>query len=287
MRAIVRAVRDGGDKALFSYCKQFDGTDLTPDTLFVSEEEISAAYAAVDDDLLSSMEKAARNILDYHSRNPLLQDVRTAGGRTTGYVWRAVGRAGIYVPGGTAPLFSSVMMGVLPAQAAGVEHIFVATPAKEGKVHPAVIVAADMCGAEKIIKAGGAQVIAALAYGTESIPAVDVIAGPGNISVTLAKKEVYGRVGIDILAGPNVAEPCPVPVQVTAPPCADSVHADLGDVTVPGMGRMLTVSLTLKNVCPAREVAVGILVTEVLDGGGEAVRGYKSLTVPAQGGDAP
>ncbi len=203
VRAIVRAVRDEGDKALFAYCKQFDGTCLTPDTLFVSEEEISAAYAAVDDDLLSSMEKAARNILDYHSRNPLLQDVRTAGGRTTGYVWRAVGRAGIYVPGGTAPLFSSVMMGVLPAQAAGVEHIFVATPAKEGKVHPAVIVAADMCGAEKIIKAGGAQVIAALAYGTESIPAVDVIAGPGNIYVTLAKKEVYGRVGIDMLAGPS------------------------------------------------------------------------------------
>lgn len=111
-----------------------------------------------------------------------------------------------------------------------------------------------------------------------------------NESVTLSddarERVVFPDPVIDILAGPNVAEPCPVPVQVTAPPCADSVHADLGDVTVPGMGRMLTVSLTLKNVCPAREVAVGILVTEVLDGGGEAVRGYKSLTVPAQGGDA-
>lgn len=111
-----------------------------------------------------------------------------------------------------------------------------------------------------------------------------------NESVTLSddarERVVFPDPVIDILAGPNVAEPCPVPVQVTAPPCADSVHADLGDVTVPGMGRMLTVSLTLKNVCPAREVAVGILVTEVLDGGGEAVRGYRSLTVPAQGGDA-
>ena len=111
-----------------------------------------------------------------------------------------------------------------------------------------------------------------------------------NESVSLSddarERVVFPDPVIDILAGPNVAEPCPVPVQVTAPPCADSVHADLGDVTVPGMGRMLTVSLTLKNVCPAREVAVGILVTEVLDGGGEAVRGYKSLTVPAQGGDA-
>lgn len=203
VREIVRGVRDGGDKALFSCCEKFDGSVLNKDTLFVSEKEIKDAYAAIDKDLLSSMKKAAENILAYHSRSPMKEDIRTENGRTTGYTVRAVERAGIYVPGGTAPLFSSVMMGVLPARAAGVKHIYVATPAKGGKVHPAVIVAADMCGAEKIIKAGGAQAIAALAYGTESVPKVDVIAGPGNIYVTLAKKEVYGQVGIDMLAGPS------------------------------------------------------------------------------------
>lgn len=203
VREIVRSVRDGGDKALFSCCEKFDGSVLNKDTLFVSEKEIKDAYAAIDKDLLSSMKKAAENILAYHSRSPMKEDIRTENGRTTGYTVRAVERAGIYVPGGTAPLFSSVMMGVLPARAAGVKHIYVATPAKGGKVHPAVIVAADMCGAEKIIKAGGAQAIAALAYGTESVPKVDVIAGPGNIYVTLAKKEVYGQVGIDMLAGPS------------------------------------------------------------------------------------
>lgn len=203
VREIVRGVRDGGDKALFSCCEKFDGSVLNKDTLFVSEKEIKDAYAATDKDLLSSMKKAAENILAYHSRSPMKEDIRTENGRTTGYTVRAVERAGIYVPGGTAPLFSSVMMGVLPARAAGVKHIYVATPAKGGKVHPAVIVAADMCGAEKIIKAGGAQAIAALAYGTESVPKVDVIAGPGNIYVTLAKKEVYGQVGIDMLAGPS------------------------------------------------------------------------------------
>ena len=146
---------------------------------------------------------------DIQERKPRISDprktdrVRTENGRTTGYVVRAVERAGIYVPGGTAPLVSSVLMGVLPAKAAGVEHIYVCTPAKEGKVAPAILVAAAECGAEKVFKLGGAQAIAALAYGTESVPKVDVIAGPGNIFVTLAKKEVYGDVGIDMLAGPS------------------------------------------------------------------------------------
>lgn len=202
--AIVREVRTRGDAALFEYCKQFDGSCLTRESVAVTRAEIDAAYAALDETLLSSMRRAAKNVLDYHSRAPMKEDIRTDGhGRTTGYTVRAVERAGIYVPGGTAPLFSSVLMGVLPARAAGVEHIYVCTPAKEGKVDPAVLAAADMCGAEKIFKVGGAQAIAALAYGTESIPKVDVIAGPGNIYVTLAKKEVYGEVGIDMLAGPS------------------------------------------------------------------------------------
>ena len=153
VREIVRGVRGGGDEALFAYCKKFDGSDLDKNSLYVTQKEIQEAYDALDPALLSSMKKAAENVFAYHSRNPMREDIRTEGGRTTGYTVRAVERAGIYVPGGTAPLFSSVMMGVLPAKAAGVEHIFVATPAKGGKVHPAVIAAADLCGAERILKA--------------------------------------------------------------------------------------------------------------------------------------
>ena len=199
VRSILRDVREDGDRALFVYSERFDGTVLDRGTMFVSPAEIRAAYEALDPDLLSSIRKAAANVLAYHERDPMRDVVRTEDGRTTGYVVRPVERAGIYVPGGTAPLFSSVLMGVLPAKAAGVPHIWVATPAKDGKVHPAVIAAADICGAEKILKVGGAQAIAAFAYGTESVPKADVIAGPGNIYVTLAKKEVYGQVGIDML----------------------------------------------------------------------------------------
>lgn len=203
VRAIVADVRRNGDRALFSYCEKFDGAALTAETVAVSPAEFEAAYKAVDATLLASLRRAVKNVYEYHARAPKKDDVRTVNGRTTGYVVRVVERAGIYVPGGTAPLVSSVLMGVLPAKAAGVEHIFVCTPAKEGKVAPAILVAAAECGAEKVFKVGGAQAIAALAYGTESIPKVDVIAGPGNIFVTLAKKEVYGDVGIDMLAGPS------------------------------------------------------------------------------------
>ncbi len=228
VKEIVAAVRDGGDRALFAYSEKFDGSMLDADTVAVSEEEIEAAYAALDPALLASMKKAAENVLSYHSRSPLKEDIRTENGRTTGYTVRPVERAGIYVPGGTAPLFSSVLMGVLPAKAAGVPHIYVATPAKAGKIAPAIIAAAHLCGAEKIFKTGGAQAIAAFAYGTESIPKVDVIAGPGNIYVTLAKKEVYGKVGIDMLAGPSeiliIADKEQNPVHVAADVLSQAEH---------------------------------------------------------------
>ncbi len=203
VRAIVADVRKNGDAALFAYSERFDGAKLDASSVCASAAELEAAYAAVGEELLASLRKAVKNVYEYHARAPMQSDVRTENGRTTGYVVRAVERAGIYVPGGTAPLVSSVLMGVLPAKAAGVEHIYVCTPAKEGKVAPAILVAAAECGAEKVFKVGGAQAIAALAYGTESVPKVDVIAGPGNIFVTLAKKEVYGEVGIDMLAGPS------------------------------------------------------------------------------------
>lgn len=203
VREIVRDVQKRGDEALFAYAEKFDGSVLTADTVRVSEKEYQNAYKEVSEDFLVSLKKAVKNVYDYHARNPLQSDIRTENGRTTGYVVRPVRRAGIYVPGGTAPLSSSVLMGVLPAKAAGVKEIYAVTPAKGGKVDPAVLVAAKECGVTALFKAGGAQAIAALAYGTKSIPKVDVIAGPGNIFVTLAKKEVYGDVGIDMLAGPS------------------------------------------------------------------------------------
>ena len=203
VREIVQAVKVRGDEALFAYCEKFDGSALNAQTVAVSAEEIAAAYKEVDEKLLTSLKKAVKNVYEYHARSLMKEDVRTVNGRTTGYAVRPVQRAGIYVPGGTAPLVSSVLMGVLPAKAAGVAEIYVCTPAKNGKVSPAVIVAAAECGVTKLFKAGGAQAIAAMAYGTESIPAVDKIVGPGNVYVATAKKLVQGVVGIDMIAGPS------------------------------------------------------------------------------------
>ena len=203
VKEILSDVRARGDAAVFDYEQKFDGTTLTQETFRVSEAEFAAAYEAVSPELLESLKKAINNIYAYHSRAGRKDSVETHDGRTTGYVVRPVSAAGIYAPGGTAPLSSSVLMGVLPAKAAGVERIVLATPAKNGVVAPLTLVAAKECGVSEVYKMGGAQAIAALAYGTQSVKKVDVIAGPGNIYVTLAKKEVYGEVGIDMLAGPS------------------------------------------------------------------------------------
>ena len=203
VRAILADVRSRGDEAVFDCERKFDNTELTAENFRVSDEEIAAAYAAVPDELLASLKRAIENIYSYHARAGRKDNVVTQAGATTGYVVRPVSSAGIYAPGGTAPLSSSVLMGVLPARAAGVERIVLATPAKRGVIAPLTLVAAAECGVNEIYKMGGAQAIAALAYGTQSVKKVDVIAGPGNIYVTLAKKEVYGEVGIDMLAGPS------------------------------------------------------------------------------------
>lgn len=203
VKEILANVRARGDEAVFEYEEKFDGTMLTERNFRVTEEEFEAAYRAVPEELLASLKKAIKNVYEYHSRTGRKDHVCTKDGRRTGYVVRPVGAAGIYAPGGTAPLSSSVLMGVLPAKAAGVGRIVLATPAKNGVVAPLTLVAAKECGVDEVYKMGGAQAIAALAYGTASVKKVDVIAGPGNIYVTLAKKEVYGEVGIDMLAGPS------------------------------------------------------------------------------------
>ncbi len=228
VKAILADVRARGDAAVFDCERRFDATELTAETFRVSREEIAAAYEAIPEALLYSLKKAIANIYTYHRRTGRKQNIVTEGGRTTGYVVRPVDAAGIYVPGGTAPLSSSVLMGVLPAKAAGVGRIVVATPAKEGRIAPLTLVAANECGVTEIYKMGGAQAIAALAYGTQSVKKVDVIAGPGNIYVTLAKKEVYGQVGIDMLAGPSeiliVADESADPAYVAADMLSQAEH---------------------------------------------------------------
>lgn len=243
VRAILADVRSRGDEAVFDCERKFDDTELTAENFRVSDEEIAAAYAAVPDELLASLKRAIENIYSYHARAGRKDNVVTQAGVTTGYVVRPVSSAGIYAPGGTAPLSSSVLMGVLPARAAGVERIVLATPAKGGVIAPLTLVAAAECGVSEIYKMGGAQAIAALAYGTQSVKKVDVIAGPGNIYVTLAKKEVYGEVGIDMLAGPSeimiVADEGAEPAFVAADMLSQAEHDVLARAILVTTSRVL------------------------------------------------
>lgn len=201
VREIVEDVRLNGDKALFKYTKEFDGVDIDQSNIEVTETEIAEAYKQVDDKTLSSLRLAIKNITRYQE-DLIKKAIKGQYLKKCGYMVRPIERAGIYVPGGTAAYPSSVLMCAIPAAVAGVRKIIMVTPAKE-KINPLTLVAAAECGVDRIFKIGGAQSIAALAYGTESVPKVDIIAGPGNIYVTLAKKEVYGAVGIDMLAGPS------------------------------------------------------------------------------------
>ena len=202
--AIVRDVRERGDEAVFALTEKFDGVRVTPDTLWVTQEEIDAAYAAIDPELLTVIREAAANIRDFHMRQRRNSWFDTKDGIILGQRVTPIAKVGVYVPGGRAVLSSSVLMNIIPAKVAGVPEIIMVTPPqKEGALNPTSIVAAVEAGVTKIAKVGGAQAIAALAYGTQSIPRVDKIVGPGNIYVALAKKAVYGSVGIDSIAGPS------------------------------------------------------------------------------------
>ena len=201
---IVQEVRHEGDQALFHYTKLLDCVDLTSDHLMVSEEEFQVAEHSADPKVVASLKKAADNIFSYHEeQKPRSWMTYRAHGSILGQEILPLSRVGIYVPGGTAAYPSSVLMNAIPALVAGVEEIIMSVPTKDGVLNPYVLVAARFLGIRKIFKMGGAQAIAAMAYGTESVPRVDKITGPGNIFVTLAKKEVYGHVDIDMLAGPS------------------------------------------------------------------------------------
>ena len=202
--AIVRDVKANGDAAVFAYTRKFDGVTISPDNLWVTQEEIDAAYKAIDPELLTVIRESAANVRAFHERQRRNSWFDTKDGIILGQRVTPIAKVGVYVPGGRAVLSSSVLMNIIPAKVAGVPEIVMVTPPqKEGALNPASVVAAVEAGVTRIAKVGGAQAIAALAYGTESIPRVDKIVGPGNIYVALAKKAVYGSVGIDSIAGPS------------------------------------------------------------------------------------
>ena len=202
---ILDKVKNEGDAALFAYTKEFDKADVTKETIRVTDAEIEEAYAQIDPALLGVIRKALVNIRKYHEKQ--IQNswfASETNGTMLGQKVTPLNRVGVYVPGGKAVYPSSVLMNIVPAKVAGVQHIVMTTPpGKDGKVCASTLVAAKEAGADEIYKVGGAQAIGALAFGTESIPKVDKIVGPGNIFVALAKKAVYGYVSIDSIAGPS------------------------------------------------------------------------------------
>ncbi|MCI8976378.1 MAG: histidinol dehydrogenase [Lachnospiraceae bacterium] len=205
VNGIIKEIREKGDKALFGYTQKFDRCEITAETVRVTKEEIKEAYELADPELVAVMKKSAANITEFHShqlRNSWI--VPKEDGTILGQRITPVAVSGVYVPGGKAAYPSSVLMNVLPAKVAGVPRIIMTTPpGADGKVNPGTLVAADIAGVDEIYKAGGAQAIAAMAFGTESIPRVDKITGPGNIFVALAKKACFGFVSIDSVAGPS------------------------------------------------------------------------------------
>ena len=233
VKEILDKVKEEKDAAVFAYTAKFDGAELTADTIEVTDAEIEEAYAQVDDTLLTVICKAKDNIESYHAkqRQNSWFDSKPDG-TILGQKITPLHRVGVYVPGGKAVYPSSVLMNVMPAKVAGVDEIIMVTPpGKNGKVSPNTLVAAKEAGVDKIYKVGGAQAIAALAYGTESIPKVDKIVGPGNIYVALAKKAVYGHVSIDSIAGPSeilvVADETANPRYVAADLLSQAEHDEL------------------------------------------------------------
>ncbi|MBQ9022408.1 MAG: histidinol dehydrogenase [Eubacterium sp.] len=233
VNAIISDVRVRGDEAVFAFTEKFDGAKLTAETVEVTDDEIKEAYALVDEKLLTVMRKAKENIRAYHEKQRQYSWFdSTEKGTILGQKVTPIGRAGVYVPGGKAVYPSSVMMNVLPAKVAGVPEIIMTTPCnREGKVSPATLVAAKEAGADRIFKIGGAQAIAAMAFGTASIPKVDKIVGPGNIYVALAKKAVFGYVSIDSIAGPSeilvLADETADPKYVAADLLSQAEHDEL------------------------------------------------------------
>lgn len=268
---ILASVKKDGDKALFTYTKQFDQADIDASNIRVTEEEIKEAYTLVDDSLIEIMRKALSNIRSYHEKQKQYSWFDSKpDGTMLGQKVTPLKRVGVYVPGGKAAYPSSVLMNVIPAKTAGVEEIIMTTPpGKDGKVTPTTLVAAHEAGADVIYKAGGAQAVAALAYGTQSIPKVDKIVGPGNIYVALAKKAVYGHVSIDAIAGPSeilvIADETANPRFVAADLLSQAEHDELASAILVTTSEKLAEKVSEEVDRFIKELSRGEIIQKSLD----------------------
>lgn len=268
---ILLNVRTNKDEALFKYTKDFDKADINASNIVVTKEEIEEAYTKVDPALVDVIRKSLRNIKEYHEKQKQYSWFDSKpNGTILGQKVTPLARAGVYVPGGKAAYPSSVLMNVVPAKVAGVEQIIMCTPPDhEGKVYPTTLVAANEAGVDVVYKAGGAQAIAAMAYGTESIPKVDKICGPGNIYVALAKKAVFGYVSIDSVAGPSeilvIADETANPRYVAADLLSQAEHDEMASAI------LITTSSELANKVSAeidgflKELSRSEIISKSLD----------------------
>lgn len=241
---VIAKVRTEGDAAVFAYTKKFDGADINASNIVVTDAEIEEAYREVSTELLDVIRKALVNIRDYHAKQVQNSWFDSKDGIILGQKVTALENVGVYVPGGKAVYPSSVLMNIVPAKVAGVDHIYMCTPCDaNGKVYASTLVAAKEAGADKIFKVGGAQAIAAMAFGTKSIPKVDKIVGPGNIYVALAKKAVFGHVSIDSIAGPSeilvLADETANPRYVAADLLSQAEHDELASAILVTTSRTL------------------------------------------------
>lgn len=267
VQAIVDRVREEGDAALIDYTKQFDGFVMTEEQFLVTEEEFAAAYEQIDPSFLSTLRRAKENIRVYHEKQRRYSWFDpTPGGSILGQKVTPLERVGVYVPGGKAAYPSSVLMNIIPAKVAGVDQIIMVTPpGKTGVVNPATLVAAKEAGVDRVYKVGGAQAIAALAFGTETIPKVDKIVGPGNIFVALAKKAVFGYVSIDSIAGPSeilvLADETANPRYVAADLLSQAEHDELASAILVTTSQKLADQVAVS----VHEMAATLSRTEIME----------------------
>lgn len=268
---IIENVKQDRDKALFDYTLKFDGCKLTAGNIRVTREEIEEAYTLVDSEFIDVMKKSAANIRKFHEKqlhNSWI--IPEENGTILGQKILPVSVSGVYVPGGKAAYPSSVLMNVLPARVAGVERIIMTTPpGKDGKVTPGTLVAADIAGVDEIYKAGGAQAIAAMAFGTESIPKVDKITGPGNIFVALAKKACFGFVSIDSIAGPSeilvLADDTANPRYVAADLLSQAEHDEMASAILITTSKELAEKVSAEAEQFTKELSRERIIRESLD----------------------
>ena len=268
---ILSNVRANKDAALFKYTKDFDKADINASNIVVTKEEIEEAYTLVDPKLVTVIRKALKNIKEYHEKQKQYSWFDSKpDGTILGQKITALSRVGVYVPGGKAAYPSSVLMNVLPAKVAGVEQIIMCTPPdKEGKVYPTTLVAANEAGVDVIYKVGGAQAIAAMAYGTESVPKVDKICGPGNIYVALAKKAVFGYVSIDSVAGPSeilvIADETANPRYVAADLLSQAEHDEMASAILITTSKELAENVSSEVDGFLKELSRSDIISKSLD----------------------